>query len=77
MLKIENASPNVRTDNTAETPAPQMGDNAEQMVFLPQQSQSQSRLAPPQYYYLASKSGAVPSWAVAGKSNPVRQQQQQ
>jgi hypothetical protein len=64
MSEIENVSPAVRTDG-ADTRAPQMGDNAEQRVFLPQAA-SQSRFAPPQYFYPASRSGAVPSWAVAG-----------
>jgi len=37
---------------------PQMADGGNQKIFLP----SRSRFAPPSYYYLASKSGAVPNW---------------
>jgi len=38
--------------------------DCEQRIFLPRGS-AETRFAPPQYYYLASKSGAMPSWAVA------------
>ena len=34
-----------------------------QKIFLPRGS-AETRFAPPQYYYVASKSGVVPSWAV-------------
>jgi hypothetical protein len=36
----------------------------QQKLLLPRGS-AETRFAPPQYYYLASKSGVVPSWAVA------------
>jgi hypothetical protein len=56
-----------------------MGESAPQRVFL--QQSSQSRFAPPQYYYEASRTGAVPSWAVSGTpvgaGAPRRFQQQQ
>jgi len=39
---------------------PQMADGGNQKIFLP----PQSRFAPPSYYYLASKSGVVPSWVI-------------
>jgi hypothetical protein len=65
MLKTETNLPTAPGDNSIETRAPQMGERAEQKIFLPQQS-GESRFAPPQYYYEASKSGAVPSWAIAG-----------
>lgn len=47
-----------------EARAPQMGESTQQRVFL--QPAAQSRFAPPQYYYEASRTGAVPSWAVSG-----------
>jgi hypothetical protein len=43
--------------------AGQRADNANQKIFLPPGS-SQSRFAPPSYYYLASKSGGTPSWVI-------------
>ena len=39
---------------------PQMADGGNQKIFLP----PRSRFAPPSYYYLASKSGVVPSWVI-------------
>jgi hypothetical protein len=63
MRKTENMLPTVAEG--IEPAALQMGDDTEQKIFLQQQS-GQSRFAPPQYYYPASRSGAVPSWAVSG-----------
>jgi hypothetical protein len=37
--------------------------DAEARIYLPRGT-AQSRCEPPSYYYLASDSGAVPSWAV-------------
>jgi len=74
MLKVENLLPTVRAENTAEKSSLQMGDNTEQRIFLPQPS-AQSRFAPPQYYYPASKSGAVPSWAISRARRDAQQQQ--
>jgi hypothetical protein len=78
MLKIETVSPAVSAE-AIEARAPQMGESTQQRVFL--QQSAQSRFAPPQYYYEASRSGAVPSWAVAGSpvgaGAPRRFQQQQ
>ena len=64
MLKTETVSPTAGEAATTDARAPQMGEQADRKVFLPQHS-GQSRFAPPQYYYEASKTGAVPSWAVA------------
>jgi hypothetical protein len=63
MLKIESALPTVPAADV-EARAPQMGESTQQRIFL--QQAAQSRFAPPQYYYEASRSGAVPSWAVSG-----------
>jgi hypothetical protein len=41
----------------------QLADAEDQRIYLPRGS-AQSRCEPPSYYYLASDSGAVPSWAV-------------
>ena len=42
---------------------PQRTDTINQKIFLPRGS-GQSRFEPQPYYYLASKSGAMPSWAI-------------
>jgi hypothetical protein len=39
---------------------PQMTDGGKEKIFLP----PRSRFAPPSYYYLASKSGVIPSWVI-------------
>jgi hypothetical protein len=75
MLKPENALPTVAADRdgvaratgSAESVIPQVAESADQKIFLPPRS-TQSRFAPPEYYYWASKSGAVPSWAVSRTS---------
>ena len=77
---IENASPSVGTADV-EARAPQMGEGTQQQRVFIQQS-AQSRFAPPQYYYEASRSGAVPSWAIASvqmgtNATPRRYQQAQ
>jgi hypothetical protein len=41
-------------------------NGAQQKIFLPRGS-AESRFAPRQYYYLASKSGVIPSWAAAAQ----------
>jgi len=41
----------------------QMAQDSEQRIFLPRGS-AETRFAPPQYFYLASKSGVMPSWAI-------------
>jgi hypothetical protein len=46
----------------------QMADGGRQKIFLP----PQSRFAPPSYYYLASKSGVVPSWVIDELQDPNR-----
>jgi hypothetical protein len=74
MIKTESALPAVRNGD-AEAPALQMGDNAEQKIFL--QPSAQSRFAPPQYYYPASRSGAVPSWAISGTQMGASRRNQQ
>jgi len=43
--------------------SPQMADGSNQKIFLPREP-GQSRFAPPSYYYLASKTGATPSWVI-------------
>jgi hypothetical protein len=43
--------------------APLVTDGTDQKIFLPPGS-GQSRFAPPSYYYLASKSGVMPSWVI-------------
>lgn len=58
--KTDSALPIVTGENDR---VAQMGEAAGQKIFLPQHA-SQSRFTPPQYYYEASKSGAVPSWSV-------------
>jgi hypothetical protein len=54
-------------ENTAEADAMDAGapikDTGPQKIFLPRGS-AETRFAPRQHYYLASKSGVVPSWAV-------------
>jgi len=40
-----------------------LADTEGQRIYLPRGS-AQSRCEPPSYYYLASDSGAVPSWVV-------------
>jgi hypothetical protein len=39
----------------------QMSDPGAEKIFLPRGS-AETRFAPRQYYYLASKSGVVPTW---------------
>jgi hypothetical protein len=41
----------------------QTEESAGQMIFLPSRS-NEPRFAPQQYYYAASKSGVMPSWAI-------------
>ena len=41
----------------------QFAETEGQRIYLPRGS-AQSRCEPPSYYYLASDSGAVPSWVV-------------
>jgi hypothetical protein len=48
--------------DTCRTP-PQLMPGAYQKIFLPPGS-GQSRFAPPSYYYLASRSGVMPSWVI-------------
>ena len=43
---------------------PRTDESAGQKVFLPWRS-NEPRFAPQQYYYAASKSGVVPSWAIS------------
>ena len=43
---------------------PRTEESAGQKIFLPWRS-NESRFAPQQYYYAASKSGVVPSWAIS------------
>jgi hypothetical protein len=54
-------------ENTGEAeamdPGAPINDTSPQKIFLPRGS-AETRFAPRQYYYLASKSGVVPSWAV-------------
>jgi hypothetical protein len=40
----------------------QVTEPGAEKIFLPRGS-AETRFAPPQYYYLASRSGVVPSWA--------------
>jgi hypothetical protein len=42
---------------------PQRADTINQKIFLPRGS-GQSRFEPQPYYYLASQSGAMPSWII-------------
>jgi hypothetical protein len=42
-------------------------DTGPQKIFLPRGS-AETRFAPRQYYYLASNTGVVPSWAVVTPS---------
>jgi hypothetical protein len=58
-----------RDDNEANTAnlIPQLADMTGEKIFLPRGS-TQSRFEPPQYFYLASKGGAVPSWAISSAS---------
>ena len=41
----------------------QAAQDSDRRIFLPRGS-AETRFAPPQYYYLASKSGVMPSWAI-------------
>ena len=43
---------------------PQTEESTGQKIFLPSRS-NEPRFAPQQYYYSASKSGVVPSWAIS------------
>jgi len=43
---------------------PRTEESAGQKIFLPWRS-NEPRFAPQQYYYAASKSGVVPSWAIS------------
>ena len=38
-----------------------LGDRADQKIFLPRKS-GDARFGPQQYYYVSSKSGVVPHW---------------
>jgi hypothetical protein len=40
-----------------------LGDRADQKIFLPRKS-GDARFGPQQYYYVSSKSGVVPHWWV-------------
>jgi hypothetical protein len=59
---IELWDENTGEADTVDAGAP-IKDTGSQKIFLPRGS-AETRFAPRQYYYLASKSGAVPSWAV-------------
>ncbi len=43
---------------------PRTDESAGQKIFLPWRS-NEPRFAPQQYYYAASKSGVVPTWAIS------------
>jgi hypothetical protein len=46
-------------------------ESISQKIFLPQRP-NEPRFAPQQYYYAASKSGVMPSWAISAAAHPAR-----
>jgi hypothetical protein len=62
----DSSPPKGRTESAISQIVPGLDGETEaglQKVFLPRGS-GESRFAPPQYYYLASRSGVIPNWAI-------------
>ena len=55
---------NVEIERTLVTTMPRTEESSGQKIFLPKRP-SEPRFAPRQYYYVASKSGVMPSWAIS------------
>jgi hypothetical protein len=55
---------NVEIEQTIANLMPRTEESAGQKTFLPRRP-NEPRFAPRQYYYAASKSGVVPSWAIS------------
>ena len=49
---------------------PWAAESINQKIFLPRQS-GELRFSPQQYYYGASKSGVMPSWAISAGAHPA------
>jgi hypothetical protein len=55
---------NVEIEREIANLTPRTEESARQKMFLPRRP-NEPRFAPRQYYYAASKSGVVPSWAIS------------
>jgi hypothetical protein len=60
---------NVEIERTIADIMPRTEENAGQKIFIPWRP-NESRFAPQQYYYPASKSGVVPSWVICAAAHP-------
>ena len=61
---------NVEIDRTIANLMPRTEESVGQKIFLPWRP-NEPRFAPQQYYYAASKSGVVPSWAISAAAHPA------
>ena len=61
---------NVEIEQTIASIMPRTEESACQKIFLPWRP-NESRFVPQQYYYAASKSGVVPSWAISAAAHPA------
>jgi hypothetical protein len=55
----------VEIERTIANTMPWTAESTSQKIFVPWRP-SEPRFGPQQYYYAASKSGVVPSWAISG-----------
>lgn len=61
---------NVEIGRTIVDKMPQTEERIGQKIFLTQRP-NEPRFAPQQYYYPASKSGVMPSWAISAAAHPA------
>ena len=61
---------NVEIERTIAKMMPRTEESTGQKIFLPWRP-NESRFVPQQYYYAASKSGVVPSWAISAAAHPA------
>jgi len=60
----------VAIERTIANMMPWAAESLNQKIFLPRQS-GELRFSPQQYYYGASKSGVMPSWAISAGAHPA------
>jgi hypothetical protein len=60
----------VEIEQTIASIMPRTEETTCQKIFLPWRP-NESRFAPQQYYYAASKSGVVPSWVISAATRPA------